>query len=59
MAMRHSTGVAESVTLTEEKDINNCKVKLDNGICCTAVYNPFTCLYYADDKYGIIPQTND
>ena len=21
---------------------------------CTAIFNPFTCLYYADDLYGVI-----
>lgn len=21
---------------------------------CTAIFNPFTCLYYADDRYGVI-----
>ena len=27
-----------------------------NGIICTAIYNPFTCSYYADDIYGIIKE---
>lgn len=21
---------------------------------CTAIFNPFTCMYYADDVYGVI-----
>ena len=24
------------------------------GVKCTAIYNPFTCCYYADDVYGVI-----
>ena len=29
-------------------------VKTQSGIKCTAIYNPFSCAYYADDIYGII-----
>ena len=29
------------------------------GIKCTAIFNPFVCEYYADDKYGIIKETDD
>lgn len=24
------------------------------GVKCTAIFNPFTCEYYADDLYGIV-----
>lgn len=24
------------------------------GLKCTAIFNPFTCRYYADDVYGVI-----
>jgi hypothetical protein len=27
-----------------------------NGTKCTAIFNPFVCEYYADDKYGIIKE---
>ena len=27
-----------------------------NGIKCTAIFNPFVCEFYADDKYGIIKE---
>ena len=26
------------------------------GVKCTAIFNPFTCTYYADDVYGIIKE---
>ena len=26
------------------------------GVKCTAIYNPFSKAYYADDKYGIIKE---
>lgn len=29
-------------------------VALVDGIKCTAIFNPFVGMYYADDKYGIL-----
>ena len=29
------------------------------GIKCTAIFNPFVCEFYADDKYGIIKEKKD
>jgi hypothetical protein len=29
-------------------------VKTQAGVKCTAIFNPFSCSYYADDIYGII-----
>lgn len=26
------------------------------GVKCIAIFNPFTCTYYADDVYGIIKE---
>lgn len=54
MAMRQTTLRAESVTLVKESEANNCIVRTDDGITCSAVHNSFNGLYYADDKYGII-----
>jgi hypothetical protein len=25
-----------------------------NGVKCHAIYNPFACRYFVDDKYGVI-----
>ena len=29
-------------------------VQTQDGIKCTAIFNPFTCSYYADDVFGVI-----
>lgn len=55
--MRHSTQSQEECELIRELDCNNCAVRFDDGTICTAVHNLYTGLYYADDKYGLIPQT--
>ena len=58
MAMVHSkknTSEPEEVTLVSKESISNgyvCKTK--DGILCTAIFNYFTGLYYADDLYGVI-----
>lgn len=54
MAVRHSTGVPESAMLVEETDLNHCKIRLHDGVLCTAVHNQYNGFYYADDKYGLI-----
>lgn len=55
--MRHSTQSQEECELIRELDLNHCAVRFDDGTICTAVHNLYTGLYYADDKYGLIPQT--
>jgi len=30
-----------------------------NGIKCTAIFNPFVCRYYVDDKYGVIKEPRE
>ena len=29
------------------------------GVKCSAIFNPFVCEFYADDKYGIIKEKKD
>lgn len=29
-------------------------VKTNDGVKCTAIFNPFVGIYYADDLYGVI-----
>ena len=29
------------------------------GVKCSAIFNPFVCEFYADDKYGIIKENDD
>ena len=29
------------------------------GVKCTAIFNPFVCEFYADDKYGLIKEKDN
>lgn len=47
----------QEVELLESKTENNTTtyiVKTRDGIYCTAIFNPFSCCYYADDVYGVV-----
>ncbi|MCL2312132.1 MAG: hypothetical protein FWC41_06555 [Firmicutes bacterium] len=50
----HSNSEICDVQIVKEVDNNNIVVITPNGVKCTAIYNPFTNLIYADDKYGVI-----
>lgn len=50
----HSTEKGE-ITVLEELNNNTYKVNY-GGVICTAIFNPFTNCYYADDIYGIIKE---
>ncbi|MDE6867980.1 MAG: hypothetical protein K2J83_02415 [Clostridia bacterium] len=55
MAHIHSLdGKMDEVTVLDEKMSGNQKTYIVdyNGIKCTAVFNCFTCTYFADDIYG-------
>lgn len=58
MAMVHSkknTSEPEEVTLVAKESLSNGYVhNTKDGILCTAIFNYFTGLYYADDLYGVI-----
>ena len=53
-ALVHSTNTIREVTLIEKTDDNKYIVITDSGVLCTAIFNPFASLYYADDLYGKI-----
>ena len=62
-AYRHSQEVEGKRTHTEEVEIIDSRtergvttyiVQTQDGIHCTAIYNPFTGAYYVDDVFGII-----
>lgn len=55
----HSTNTIRVVTLIEKVGDNKYIVITDSGVLCTAIFNPFTNLYYADDLYGKIEGTKD
>lgn len=51
-----STEMDEITVLAE---IGNNLYKIDyRGVICTAIFNWFTCAYYADDVYGRLPKEN-
>lgn len=54
-ALVHSSNTVKEVTLIEKTD-NKYIVRTDSGVLCTAIFNPFTNLYYADDLYGKIEE---
>lgn len=43
-------GEIQEVEILEKLD-DGYKVKTEAGVVCHAIFNPFTGLYYADDKY--------
>lgn len=53
-ALVRSTNTVKEVTLIEKTDDNKYIVRTDSGVLCTAIFNPFASLYYADDLYGKI-----
>lgn len=55
-ALVHSSNTVKEVTLIEKTDDNKYIVRTDSGVLCTAIFNPFTNLYYADDLYGKIEE---
>ena len=60
MAHIHSLdGEMKEITVIRQEDmfghpIPNAYIVEYNGVTCTAIFNPLTCQYYADDKYGKI-----
>lgn len=53
-AQVHSLQAQDEVTILHEKG-NNDVIAEYNGKRCTAIFNPFVCLYYVDDLYGVLP----
>ncbi|MCM1440799.1 MAG: hypothetical protein NC131_16595 [Roseburia sp.] len=49
-------GEMDEITVLEERQHGNRKYYIVKykDIFCTAIFNGFTCSYYADDKYGVI-----
>lgn len=59
-AMVHSKEQREEVELLEKKDFPNggqYLVETNDGVKCTAIFNPFVGIYYADDLYGVIERS--
>ena len=57
MAHIHSLGgEMDEIYVLDERQEGNMTVYIVDykGTKCTAIFNPFGCEFYADDKYGII-----
>lgn len=57
-------GEMREVTVLKQDDmfghpIPNAYIVDYGGVKCTAIFNPITCQFYADDKYGIIKEQNN
>lgn len=55
IAMVHSKEQREEVNLLEKREFSNggqYLVETKDGVKCTAIFNPFVGIYYADDIYG-------
>lgn len=57
LAMVHSEKKRgpQQVEYLEQTGANTHRVKTPAGVICTAIYNPFSGLYYADDIYAAEP----
>ena len=59
MAHIHSLdGKMGEITVLDKKDDGMQIIYIVNykGVKCTAIFNPFVCEFYADDKYGVIKE---
>ncbi|GHV13433.1 hypothetical protein FACS1894219_08220 [Clostridia bacterium] len=52
-ALVHSLKAQDEVTVLHEKN-NNDVIAEYEGKRCTAIFNPFVCMYYVDDIYGVL-----
>ena len=62
LAHIHSlNGEMDTVTVLEKNTDGTQTIYIVDykGVKCTAIFNPFVCEYYADDKYGIIKENNN
>lgn len=65
MAHIHSlNGEMKEITVLRQEDmfghlIPNAYIVDYGGVICTAIFNPITNQYYADDKYGIIKEVQN
>ena len=59
MAYIHSLGgKMDEITVLDQRDDGRQTIYIVDykGTKCTAIFNPFVCEFYADDKYGIIKE---
>jgi len=56
-AMVHSLKALDEATILHQKGPNDIVAEY-KGKRCTAIFNPFSCLYYVDDVYGVLTDRN-
>lgn len=51
-------GAMDEITVLESRQEGNQTIYVVDykGVKCKAIFNPFVCEYYADDKYGVIKE---
>ena len=51
-------GQMDMATVIDERNDGNQTIYIVDykGVKCTAIFNPFVCEYYVDDKYGILKE---
>jgi hypothetical protein len=52
-AQVHSLNALDEVIILHENGCNDVIAEY-HGKRCTAIFNPFVCLYYVDDIYGVL-----
>jgi hypothetical protein len=57
-AMVHSLNDLDEVNIISEDGPNNVVAEY-KGKRCTAIFNPFSGLYYVDDVYGVISDSKE
>ena len=58
IAMIHSLGSEHEALIVRFEDNNHCLAVFGNKLC-SAVYNPYTGMFYVDDIYGVIEEWNN
>ena len=53
----HSSKAVKEVEIIEKRGDNDYLAKVGN-VVCTAIFNPFVGLYYADDVYGVVKSSD-
>lgn len=54
LSLQESKGEKMADVVIVSENGNNNVVAEYNGVRCTAIFNPFSGLYYVDDVYGVI-----
>lgn len=59
VGMIHSKKAVEEITVLEKTGDNKYIVLTEDGVKCEAILNYFVGLYYVDDIYSVIKETDE